>query len=139
MAQGVGDTVEYIGRVLRGFTLCGFYPLNLTSRYGYLRTKKERKQQQQQNTTYFHFLGMSLLGIKSLARDTGPGATQWSRAIQSHDILHHHPPPDCDRPLSSFSPLRDDKEHPRALRLHKQAWCLAHFEWLISVSSRRLF
>lgn len=112
-----------------GFSSLWFLPSELHQQVGHsVRQKKI--------TTYFPFLDMSWLGIKSLARDTGPGDTQGSPA---HTVAQSH----LDPSLSSTT-LQGQLLLSLCSGMTKAPWSMGStlpgleldsFEWLISVSS----
>lgn len=112
-----------------GFSSLWFLPSELHQQVGHsVRQKKI--------TTYFPFLDMSWLGIKSLARDTGPGDTQGSPA---HTVAQSH----LDPSLSSttlqgqllLSLCSGMTRAPWSMGSTLPGLVLDSFEWLISVSS----
>lgn len=129
VAHGVGTIVESMGVILWGFSSLWFLPSELHQQVGHsVRQKKI--------TTYFPFLDMSWLGIKSLARDTGPGDTQGSPA---HTVAQSH----LDPSLSSttlqgqllLSLCSGMTRAPWSMGSTLPGLVLDSFEWLISVSS----
>lgn len=120
VAHGVGTIVKSMSVILWGFSSLWFLPSELHQQVGHsVRQKKI--------TTYFPFLDLSWLGIKSLARDTGPGDTQGSPAhtvAQSHldpwHPEHHCPPPHC-RGSFFFLSVPGWQEYLEAWGAHCQA------------------